>query len=224
MKEALKEFIQSLNESRTGVRFFEMPTGSGKTFGAIQFMHDFIISSDELGIKRIMYLTNIKSNLNKTYEDLKKSFKGDEETFNANVLKLTANIDCIIENICLVSDDDEVTRLPSFQSLKSNVLLLKQIESTNEALPDVIDSFKKGILSKSEKQFRTDLEKIISKWSDCPKETQKINKIKKKFPWLIKIYPAILTSQRKVLFITTDKFHSGNNPIVTKSYSGAGRC
>ena len=34
MKEALKEFIQSLPEGGTGLRFFEMPTGSGKTYMA----------------------------------------------------------------------------------------------------------------------------------------------------------------------------------------------
>ena len=74
MKEALKEFIQSLGESGTGVRFFEMPTGSGKTYGAIQFMHDFILNSEDFGIERIIYLTNIKPNLNKTLSDLKKLF------------------------------------------------------------------------------------------------------------------------------------------------------
>lgn len=218
MKEALREFIQSLNESGTGVRFFEMPTGSGKTYGAIQFMHDFILHSEAYGIKRIMYLTNIKTNLQKTYDDLKKSFKDNEEIFNANVLKLTANIDCVIEHILSVEEDDEITRLPSFQALKSSVSLLNQLQSLSDTTPESLDNYKRTFLSKAEKSFRSDLEKVISKWTDCSKETQKINKISKKFPWLLKMYPAILTSQRKVLFITTDKFHSGNNPIVTKSY------
>lgn len=218
MKEALKEFIQSLNKSGTGVRFFEMPTGSGKTYGAIQFMHDFILHSEDFGIKRIMYLTNIKDNLQKTYSDLEKSFGEDKEPFCANVLKLTANIDCIIEKILFVDVDDEITRLPSFQALKSSVYLLKQLESLEDTTPDSLENYKKTILSKAEKSFRNDLEKLIGKWVNCPKEVQKINNINKKFPWLINLYPAILTSQRKVLFITTDKFHSGNNPIVTKSY------
>ena len=38
MKEALKEFIESLPEGGTGLRFFEMPTGSGKTYGTKEFM------------------------------------------------------------------------------------------------------------------------------------------------------------------------------------------
>ena len=75
MKEALKEFIKSLPNGENGVRFFEMPTGSGKTYGAINLLHDFIINNEDLGVKRIIYLTNIKSNLNKAYGDLKSTFK-----------------------------------------------------------------------------------------------------------------------------------------------------
>ena len=218
MKEALIEFIQSLPNGETGVRFFEMPTGSGKTYGAIQFMHDFIVNPEGFGIKRIIYLTNIKTNLNKAYSDLKESFKEGDERFDANVLKITANIDCVIDKILDVTVDDEITKLSSFQNLRSNVSLLKQLQELPDTTPETIESFRKSELGKSEKLFRSDLEKMLFKWNDCPKEIQRINKIKRKYPWLIDLYPAILTSQRPVLFITTDKFHAGNNPIVTKSY------
>lgn len=218
MKEALKEFIQSLPEGRTGLRFFEMPTGSGKTYGTIQFMHDFILRPDEFGIKRIMYLTNIKTNLNDAYNDLLKSFEKDESKFYDNVVKITANLDCVIDNILKVEVEDDITKMISFQNLKSNVNLLNDLAKLNDSTPESIEDFKKSILSKFEKTFRMDLEKFINKWSGCDKEAQRIRRIKRDFPWLINLYPAILTSQRKVLFITTDKFHSGNNPIVTKPY------
>lgn len=218
MKEALKEFIKSLPNGENGVRFFEMPTGSGKTYGAINLLHDFILNNEDIGVKRIIYLTNIKSNLNKAYGDLKSTFKEGDSVFDANVLKITANIDCVIDNILKVEADDEITKLSSFQNLKNNVKLLDSLQQLDETTSDVIDNFKKTELGKSEKLFRNDLEKIIFKWNDCPKEAQRIIKIKNKYPWLIKLYPAILTTQRKVLFITTDKFHAGNNPIVNKSY------
>lgn len=217
MKEALREFIQSLPNGETGVRFFEMPTGSGKTYGAIEFMHDFIVNPESFGIKRIIYLTNIKTNLNKAYEDLKKKFKEGDPTFGAKVLRITANIDCVIDKILDIQVEDEITSMNSFQKLKSNVKLLKDLQALSDT-SDVIDNFKKSELGKSEKAFRNDLERLLYKWNDCPKELQRINKIKKNYPYLIDLYPAILTSQRPVLFITTDKFHAGNNPIVTKSY------
>lgn len=218
MKEALKQFIESLPEDLNGLRFFEMPTGSGKTYGTKEFMRDFILHPEDFGIKRIMYLTNIKTNLNETYGDLLKMFKGNEELFYANVLKITANLDCVVENILKVETDDDITKMMSFQNLKSNVQLLQELEKIEGSTQESIENFKKTVLTKYEKAFRTDLEKYISKWAKCEKEVQKINRIKKDFPWLIDLYPAILTSQRKVLFITTDKFHSGNNPIVTKAY------
>ena len=218
MKEALKEFIQSLPEGGTGLRFFEMPTGSGKTYGTIQFMHDFILHPEELGIKRIFYLTNIKSNLNGAYNDLKETFDGKEDVFFDNVLKITANLDCVIEHILEIDIENDITKMISFQNLKNNVVLLKELEKINDGSPDSIENFKKTVLTRMEKVFRIDLEKYISKWNDCDKENQRIKRVKKDFPWLLTIYPAILTSQRKVLFITTDKFHSGNNPIVNKPY------
>ena len=157
MKEALKEFIQSLPEGGTGLRFFEMPTGSGKTYGTIQFMHDFILRPEEFGIKRIMYLTNIKSNLNGAYNDLLETFKGHEDVFFDNVLKITANLDCVIEHILEIDVEDDVTKMVSFQNLKSNVLLLKELEKINDGTPDAVDNFKKTVLTRIEKAFRLDL-------------------------------------------------------------------
>lgn len=218
MKEALKEFIQSLPDDKTGLRFFEMPTGSGKTYGAIQFIHDFITNQESFGIKKVIYLTNIKSNLNETYRKLKNSFKDDVETFESNVLKITANLDCIIDNILEINIEDDITKMESFRTLRNDVQLLNQLKDVQDSSFETIESYKKNILTKREKSFRTELEKMISLWKGCDKEVQKIKRIKKDFPWLIKLYPAILTSQRKVLFITTDKFYSGNNPIVAKSY------
>lgn len=218
MKEALKEFIQSLPEGGAGLRFFEMPTGSGKTYGTMQFMHDFVIHPEGFSIKRIIYLTNLKSNLNDAYGDFKKLFEGKEELFTDNVLKITANIDCIIDHILEIDVEDDITKMVSFQNLKNNVLLLKDLKKINDSYPDAVESFKKTVLTKAEKTFRLDVEKYISKWSNCEKENQRIKRIKKDFRWLLDIYPAILTSQRRVLFVTTDKFISGNNPIVNKPY------
>ena len=219
MKEALKEFIESLSEGGTGLRFFEMPTGSGKTYGTIQFMHDFILEPEKYGVKRIIYLTNIKNNLNSAYKDLLDSFNENEKNkFYDNVLRITANLDCVIEHILEVDVEDDITKMTSFQTLRSNVMLLNELVKLGSEAPDSVENFKKTVLTKYEKAFRMDLEKYISKWSGCDKEEQKIRRIKKDFPWLLVVYPAILTSQRKVLFITTDKFHSGNNPIVTKPY------
>lgn len=118
MKEALKEFIQSLPEGGSGLRFFEMPTGSGKTYGTMQFMHDFVLHPEEFSIKRIIYLTNLKSNLNDAYRIFKKTFERKEELlFIDNVLKITANIDCVIDHILEIDVEDDITKMVSLQNL-----------------------------------------------------------------------------------------------------------
>lgn len=84
-----------------------------------------------------------------------------------------------------------------------------QISRSKQVIEDLIRT-------KYEPAFREDIKRELSRI--YKNKTSKLNKIVTDWPWLLKLYPSILTDKRKVLFMSVDKFISGNDPIISQSY------
>lgn len=84
-----------------------------------------------------------------------------------------------------------------------------QISRSKQVIEDLIRT-------KYEPAFREDIKRELSRL--YKNKTSKLNKIVTDWPWLLKLYPSILTDKRKVLFMSVDKFISGNDPIISQSY------
>ena len=98
MKGAVKAFVES-RQNRNGMFLIDMPTGSGKTYGTINILEDYIKGKTFVDIPKMFYITPLIKNIDEVIEDLKKRFKDDLELFDSSVLKLPANYECVVEHL-----------------------------------------------------------------------------------------------------------------------------
>lgn len=227
MKESLDNFLQKKSDG--GVYVFEMPTGFGKTYMVAKFIYQYLMGEkDDLGIPRIFYLTpqrkNVQSALDEVHNIFKKNGKENEwnKAVKDKILVIQANSTSVIEHLCDEKHDDCFTQTDEYRKLYTKIETLKDqqkyLKEQGSSSDDMLKETEEAIRDRLEPVFRRKVEEIISKWSDCKDANEKIAKIKKNFPWLLEIYPSILSSKRKVFFMTVDKFYHGNNPIISKSY------
>ncbi len=208
MQCAVKEFVEKQD---SGLYLIDMPTGTGKTFGARSFIEDFIINGSKR-IKKIYYITPLKKNINDIYEELKGSFEEQNklQVFNENVLWLKPYVDGIIDNWSSIKEEIplELRKKDSYKNLSTAVL---GYETVCKSELTVAAQFKQDII-RMEQEFRSDLKSVIGRYKD----KNILNT--KEYSWVKKLYPSSIAEYRKVVFLTMDKFYLGNDPIVGNSY------
>ena len=201
-----------------GLCLIDMPTGSGKTYQTRQLIKRYLDGEILESIPMIIYLTPLKKNIDDIYNELRKDFKGREAFFDSNVLRIYANYESVIDSF-LRLDDKISTALKSKESYKLLKGKIEQyhrlMESLNVPL-EVINTTIKELRKDYEPRFRRDLEEEISRKVKGIKNKKML--LNHEYAWVKEMYPACLSFDRKVLFMTMDKFLSGNDPIIAKPY------
>lgn len=197
MEQTIRHFR---DEKKSGLLLIDYPTGVGKTHNAITYME--MHRDDET----IFFITPLKKNLFDAYDKLKKRIK-DKKWFDANVILLKSNFDSICENILEIDNDEEDVLLgkDSFKSLRNGIKIFK--DTKNDSLKEIIE--------RDEKRFRNDVEQYLRKYES---KKEKYRCIKENHPWLIKLYPGIESENKKIWFMTLDKFLSGNTTLISPTY------
>ena len=215
MQCAVERFAQS---RENGLCLIDMPTGTGKTYLTRQIIDRFIRGEILNEINTIIYLTPQKKNIDDIFNKLREGFQDDLSLFDAKVLRIYANYECVVDKFLTMYE-----KFPSIiKGWTSCKELKKQIEcyySLKERdLPkEIVESTLAEIRKTYEIAFRRDLSAELYKDSrTLTARKKKINS--KEFSWVKELYPACLTDDRSVLFMTMDKFFSGNDPIIAKSY------
>jgi len=201
MEQAMEQIIRHFrDEKESGLLLIDYPTGVGKTHNAITYME--MHRDDET----IFFITPLKKNLFDAYDKLKKMIK-DKKWFDANVILLKSNFDSICENILEIDNDEEDVLLgkDSFKSLRNGIKIFK--DTKNDSLKEIIE--------RDEKRFRNDVEQYLKKYES---KKEKYRCIKENHPWLIKLYPGIESENKKIWFMTLDKFLSGNTTLISPTY------
>jgi len=197
-----------------------MPTGFGKTYNVFKFIYD---NYKEFAAKnrKIIFLTNLKKNL--VFEDLEKLFiaDGNEDDYDKYVLFIDSNSKNVINKLSPKNKnniDDEIP--PEFKDKESYKILKKRIEiCQDEKLPkEVQDSFKDQIRKELEPAFRGDIQKILKERFPSKEARLKAIKDKQDYQWIGKLYPAVFTDQKTVLFMSMDKFILRNSTLIEPSY------
>lgn len=215
MQCAVEKFVKA---KENGLCLIDMPTGSGKTYLTGKIIGGFIREEILQDVKTIIYLTPQKKNIDDIFNDVKRDFSDNPSLFDANVLRIYANYESVLDKFLEVYD-----KIPyAIQNRQSCKDLKKQIELYNDLLnrnipKDILDSTLAEIRKHYEVAFRKDLAEELSKIAKNKRE-KKIKLNSKEYSWIKVLYPACLTEDRKVLFMTVDKFVSGNDPIISKSY------
>lgn len=219
MYDVIKKYVD--NENSNGLLLIDMPTGSGKTFSAIKYIYDSCLD-DKNGNRKYIFVTTLKKNL--PVEDIKKHFENDNsvELFKEKVLLIDSNMDSVISGWSSdveYSIPADIKRLQEYKDFKSNLEFVKtQREHYNSSLKEFLPSIETNLREKTEPIFRRKISDLLGK--TYPTVEKRIYAIKtdKKWQWLGKLYPAVFTRERQVLFMSMDKFLSRNTTIVEPSY------
>ena len=234
MQELLKKFCFS--DKTNGLVLIDMPTGTGKTYNAIQFIY-----KNYKNVKnKILYITNLKMNL--PYSDLKKCFENDGRLndFEKDVLFLDNNVDFLIDNFEQVeneipfemfSKDGVIYNVRNcihiISSLKKSLQnkTIKNYDSigSRENAYLIINQEREDLKEKYERQFRTIIEEVLN-YDEKGNKRTKAEKLylinnNKDYSWIKKLYPAVGTDDKKIIFMSIDKFLVRNSTLVEPSYN-----
>lgn len=229
MQEAVKSYVKKCQEEvdeknkAHGFTLIDMPTGTGKTYNTLLLIEKYLRGHIFQDVEKVIYLTPLNKNINEAYEKLRGKFSQDEKNiFDNNVLWVKANYQSVIDELDKVEDQisSDFKKKDSYKDLINYLNAYSafenmpnsdcyQISRSKQVIEDLIRT-------KYEPAFREDIKRELSRL--YKNKTSKLNKIVTDWPWLLKLYPSILTDKRKVLFMSVDKFISGNDPIISQSY------
>lgn len=217
MERLLEKIIQC---KENGLYFVNTPTGSAKSYSAVQLMKNHYKSFDS----HFIFITNNLNNL--PMEDLEKAF-GDD--FKNQVIRVESIVDNIVHHFdeSIIPDQYKKSKyykelyncLNSYKYLASNIQhdldkgktpnigVLKFFDQTKEELANKDSSFRKDI--------RTHLMK--SGFAELNFEERKLI-VKSKYKWLTTLYPAMFIEDYKVICMSVKRFFTSIDPIYMKKY------
>lgn len=201
-----------------GLLLLPMPTGSGKTYT----VHSFISMVLEEGkTDKIFFVTSLKKNIN--MEDLKSHFKKDHNLFDEKVLWIKSLKDCVIENFESVTTNYTTgfENYDEFKKLKSAIRFYnRNKENGNYVVKENVKNIEDSIKDTLEPNFRKKIKSVLKEKFKAEKKrsySERLAYVKKKYPWLIELYPQILTKKKQVYLMSMDKFLLRNDTIIEKS-------
>lgn len=219
MYNIIKRYVE--NENKNGLLLIDMPTGSGKTYSAVEFIYDSCMNTDNKD-KKYIFVTTLKKNL--PYEDLRKRFveTGNEKLFREKILMLDSNMDSVVEGWCQDVEraiPAEIKRCDEYKDFQKDLSFVKkQRETKSLMLREFLFSIETNLREKTEPRFRRLVSEYLGKNYRTVEQRIYAVKTDKNWQWLGKLYPAIFTKDRQVLLMSMDKFLGRNTTIVEPSY------
>lgn len=214
----LEKYCDIANPEKTGLLLLDLPTGFGKTFETLKFIYDNYQKSD----KKIIFLTELKKNLPHD-TTLKKFFEKDNclTDFEKDVVFINSNVDCVLENLipnendipCFIKESQE------FKTLRRNIIDFQSLSKKKDEISTrITERIKTEIQKENEPVFRQFISNLFYENGKKKEEREALLKTNKDFQWVAKVYPASLSFEKKIFFLSMDKFLVKNSPIIQKSY------
>lgn len=239
----MKYIIKSLYEGQNnGIRIIVAPTGSGKTHAWIEAICD-MLSAESNGVnpnqneegnssgtsdeRKFIFITPFRKNL--PFEQLREMLieRGimTSEEYDEIAMDLKSNAESVYDNFALVKDEIErrnsmVRRSKLYQSIKNDIDFLKATEKPG-CRPSFIDQRKKAwdtFLKDDEPAFRNWITEYFRNSFKTKKARLKVIENDPKWSWLTKLYPSIYLEDKRIIFMSLDKFLSKNSSIVGPNY------
>lgn len=217
MERLLEKIIQC---KENGLYFVNTPTGSAKSYSAVQLMKNHYKSIDS----HFIFITNNLNNL--PMEDLEKAF-GDD--FKNQVIRVESIVDNIVHHFDESIIPDEYKRLKHYKELYNCLNDYKYLASNiqneldkgktpNIGLLKFFDQTKEELANK-DSSFRKDIRKYLmqSGFAELSFEERKLI-VKSKYKWLTTLYPAMFIEDFKVICMSVKRFFTPIDPIYMKKY------
>lgn len=199
MKDLLTDVISN---NAKGLLLLDTATGTGKTFNVSDYIAQEI---DILAPKKrkIIFITHLKKNL--PFSELKQRLIGhDKVAYDEQaVLYVQSNLDAFQDHYVACMGDIKAM----FSSFNPNTLknLLDYHQKLNNAPAELIESSKKTIEEEIGKLKDLVKRKLRNDFKQVDKRIEAL-KTDDNWQWVTKLFPATLTLDKSVLFMTVDKF------------------
>lgn len=234
MQTLLKNFCFS--EEKAGLLLIDLPTGTGKTHNAVEFIY----RNYKRVNNKIIFITNLKKNL--PINKLKGFFDKDNRLndFERDVLFIDNNVDTLIEHFKNVDDKIPYNKFNKNGTIYNVKRCIKIINTLKESLNNkkyidleafgskenayfMINQAREDLRDKYEKEFREVIEEVLRFDNEGKRRSkaQKLDLIKNDpdYQWISVLYPAVNTDFKKIIFMSIDKFLVRNSTIVEPSYN-----
>ena len=226
MKQAIVNFCKSMD---TGLFLLDMPTGFGKTYSVLDFMVDNY-DAPEFKDKKIFFVTTLKKNL--PDKELREHFarRGKADDYDKYCLRIEANADMVVQKLDELyrarKIPPTITMKQEFKDLHGSVKLLNEYRDKKRELKgnskDIINvlckSAEDAIRKQQEGAFRKVIESELKQFR-TPKEKLKNIANNPDYHWIGELYPAVYTREKRIFFMSMDKFFLGNTTIIEPTYS-----
>ncbi|WP_422104476.1 hypothetical protein [Winogradskyella sp.] len=197
-----------------------LPTGFGKTYEVLQYL---LRHQDE---GRLFYfVTNLKKNL--PHEELRGFFReqGFENEFDKKVIFIDGTSEKVIDNIVKVELPDDVKRWDETKVLKKKATLVSNYRKSKRKSQQQTEANKivtEEIRVELEPAFRSKLinyiERRVSFQGKYASPRAKLGWIEREAPWIIELYPSVMSIKKKIFFLSVDKFFAKNVTLIQPSY------
>ena len=216
MKKIIQKFVEC--GASNGLLLLDMPTGSGKTFSVLQYISESILNQKVA--TKYFFITTLKKNLPEN--ELRKHFKesGNEALFDEIFLRIDSNADSVkagLTNEIKKDIPEEIKQWEEYKKLwdyANSLNAPKQPQAAKSLRKVAEDIFRIEI----EPAFRRKLQLALSKEFSTVKERIDAIHTNKKWQWVAKLYPAVFTKEKQIVFLSMDKFLVQNTTIVEPSY------
>ncbi len=213
------EILKNYCNAQNGLLLFDPPTGSGKTYSVLKWIFENYKTHCREG-RKIFFITNLKKNL--PIEDLKTQHfqaNGKLADFNKHVLFLDANTGFVLENLDSIKNEipEYFKKQQAYKNLKSQVRLVNNLRATNK-FKDVLKTAENELRNKHEREFRRRIELYLKEHYPNKRERLKAIKTNDDLKWIGKLYPSVFSSEKKIFFLSIDKFYAQNSTLVEPSY------
>ena len=241
---AMTQELYTMMGKKTGLYILDPPTGSSKSHSMYQAIAQYLADTNLQGRPIIFLTPQKKNLNDKKQKDMYISLFPDNpkeagRRFDAAFLWLD-NKDTYMER--LVKDKrgnildeipQEVKELPEFKELEEVLTQRQKMRNLKVLTPSMIESQEKMYqdeISRAEVNFRKTLKEFLGEKlgiklngnlsdddtddSDAPTLKQSICTLQEKAAWIEKLYPGTFLLNKKLIFMSFDKFCYGNVSLV----------
>ncbi len=212
MYEIIRNYVES--PKKNGLFLLNAPTGSGKTYSVVKFIHDEFIKNTN---KRFIFVTTLKKNL--PVDQLGSFFCTPEEKalFEKEHLLIESNLDSVRKGLMELPEEaipKEVRKWQEYKKLKEDLFDLKPGEYEKLIREDREEKLRK----KLEPEFRDRIRRTYLSDPNIQEQLLDLIQFDERWQWIGRLYPAVFTSRKHLLFMSADKFFVRNTTLVAPSY------
>ena len=208
------------DEYDNGLLLLDMPTGSGKTYSVLNYIFDAVQNSDDK--RRYFFITTLKKNL--PIEDLRKRFETAVklDIYKEKILFVDSNSESVISGFtkdviaAIPYEIKKTNEYKKFESFIKSIQGLREKKGGND-LKSILIAAEDKLRTEVEPRFRRYIQSLLVKKFVKLQDRKNAIKTDKDWQWVEKLYPSVFMKDKRIIFMSVDKFLSQNSTIVEPS-------